>query len=59
MFLMCIWKGECTDFLGAGVSVPETCFIMYIGLSLSGEKHFTEIDFLVIDLSVFDSIIFF
>lgn len=29
------------------------CFIIYIGLGLSGEKHVTEVDFLVIDLSGF------
>lgn len=52
MFLLYIWKGECTDFFGARVSVPEvhTCFIIYIGLSLAGEKRFTEIDLLVIDV---------
>lgn len=58
MFLLYIWKGEYTDFFGAGVSVPEIRFVIYIGLSLSGEKHFEEIDLLVIDLSVFDSRIF-
>lgn len=38
---------------GAGVSVPEipVSLYIYIGLSLSEEKHFTEVDFLVIDLS--------
>lgn len=47
-------------FFGARVFVPEIdVFIIYIDLSLSGEKHFTEIDLLTLILSVFGSRIFF